>query len=105
MLIRGFRFSHTCLSLLFHKAIPPVPPILPALLSVSLRRYTRNMPQRSSKKKDPRDINEPAFDVVRELTSEEPPEEGERQKNPAAVMRGKLGGPRGGKTRAAKLSK
>ncbi len=61
------------------------------------------MPQRSSKKKEPRDINELAFDIVEDLTSEKPPEE-ERQKLPAAVELGRLGGLKGGKARAAKLS-
>lgn len=61
------------------------------------------MPKRSSKQ-DPRDINALAFDVVRSLTSDEPPEE-ERQKNPAAVELGRLGGLKGGKARAEKLSK
>jgi hypothetical protein len=62
------------------------------------------MPQRSSRKKEPRDINELAFDVVRALTSEEPPVAEERQKNPAAVELGRLGGLKGGKARAEKLS-
>jgi hypothetical protein len=61
------------------------------------------MPQRSSNKKEPRDINELAFDVVRSLTSEELPEE-ERQKNPAAVELGRLGGLKGGLARKKKLS-
>lgn len=60
------------------------------------------MPQRSSRKKEPRDINELAFDVVRPLTSEEPLEE--EQKNPHAVALGRLGGLKGGKARAEKLS-
>jgi hypothetical protein len=63
------------------------------------------MRQRSSKKKEPRDVNELAFGVVRSLTSEEPtPETKERQKLPAAVELGRLGGLRGGRARAAKLS-
>lgn len=63
------------------------------------------MPHRSSKKKESRDINELAFDVVRSLTSEEqPPKEEERPKNPAAVELGRFGGLKGGKARAAKLS-
>ena len=62
------------------------------------------MPNWSSRKKEPRAINELAFDVVRSLTSEEPPIEEERQKNPAAVELGRLGGLKGGKARAAKLS-
>jgi len=62
------------------------------------------MPQRSSRKKEPRDVNELAYDVVRSLTSDEPPPVEELQKNPAAVALGRLGGLKGGKARAAKLS-
>jgi len=63
------------------------------------------MLNRSSKKKEPPDVNKLAFDVVRSLTSEEPsPEIKERQKHPAAVELGRLGGLKGGKARAAKLS-
>ena len=62
------------------------------------------MPNRSSKKREPRDVNELAFDVVRSLTSDELPQEEERQKNPAAVELGRLGGLKGGKARAEKLS-
>ena len=65
--------------------------------------YSKDMPQRSSKKREPRDINELAFNVVKDLTSEEPPEEGEK-KNPHAVALGRLGGLKGGKARAEKLS-
>jgi hypothetical protein len=49
------------------------------------------MPQRSSKKKEPRDINELAFNIVKDLTSEESREEEEEQKNPHAVALGRLG--------------
>jgi hypothetical protein len=67
--------------------------------------YSENMPNRSSRKKEPRDINALAFDVVRSLTSGEAlPVEEERQKNPAAVELGRLGGLKGGKARAQKLS-
>ncbi len=63
------------------------------------------MPNRSSRKKEPRDINVLAFDVVRSLTSEpEPTVEEKPQKLPAAVELGRLGGLKGGKARAAKLS-
>lgn len=63
------------------------------------------MPKRSSIKKEPRDVNELAFDVVRSLTSDEPPAKEEQpEKNPAAVELGRLGGLKGGKARAAKLS-
>ena len=63
-----------------------------------------SMPNRSSKQKQ--DFVENAFRVMREATGEaaktaqpEPP-----KKNPAAVELGRLGGLKGGKARAAKLS-
>jgi hypothetical protein len=59
------------------------------------------MPKRSSK---PRDLNAMAAAIVAQATSDEPipgPDEG---KNQAAVALGRLGGQRGGKARAAKLS-
>ena len=43
------------------------------------------MPNRSSRKKEPRDINELAFDIGRSLTSEEHPVELSEKKNPHAV--------------------
>ncbi len=62
------------------------------------------MPGRSSKPTRPRDLNELAAAVVRAATEgEEWPEEFEG-KNPAAVMLGRLGGKKGGKARAEKLS-
>lgn len=54
------------------------------------------MPKRSS---NPEDLNETAARVTREATGEPAPE-----KNPAAVALGRLGGLKGGKARAAKLS-
>ena len=60
------------------------------------------MPKRSSKK-EPRDINALAFDIVESFTSDRP-EEPEEEKNPHAVALGRLGGLKGGKARAAKLS-
>jgi hypothetical protein len=68
------------------------------------------MPSRSSKKKRQPDPNTLAFGIVQALTGEPPPappEEGTPAapaKNPAAVALGKLGGAKGGKARAAKLS-
>jgi hypothetical protein len=64
------------------------------------------MPKRSSRKRGkqgPEDANEAAFRVTKEATEEAPPEP-EREKNPAAVALGKLGGAKGGKARAAKLT-
>lgn len=48
-------------------------------------------------------MNEIAFRVAQEATGEAPPEP-EREKNPAAVALGRLGGAKGGKARAAKLT-
>jgi hypothetical protein len=52
----------------------------------------------------PRDINELAHKLGRMATGQEPPEPKKPAKNPAAVALGKLGGKKGGKARAAKLS-
>ena len=60
------------------------------------------MPKRSSK---PKDINELASRIVEEATTEEKPtKETLQEKNPAAVALGRLGGLKGGKARAKKLS-
>ncbi len=59
------------------------------------------MPKRSGKKKD---LNELAFSVVQKLTGQTPEEKTESNKNPAAVALGRLGGLKGGKARAAKLT-
>ncbi len=64
------------------------------------------MPKRSSKKK-PTDINLIAAQIVEAATDqpEEPPKKKKsKQKNPAAVALGRLGGLKGGKARAEKLS-
>jgi hypothetical protein len=60
------------------------------------------MPTRSSKKR-PRDLNKLAASIVADTTGTAPsvPDDG---KNPAAVALGRLGGQKGGKARAAKLS-
>jgi len=55
------------------------------------------MPKRSSKK--PRDVNAMAAAIVSEATRD--PDD---RKNPAAVALGRLGGQKGGKARAAKLT-
>jgi len=57
-----------------------------------------------AKKKRPRDANQLARQIVDEATGRCPVEEDD-DKDPAAVKRGKLGGLKGGKARAAKLSK
>ena len=61
------------------------------------------MPKRSSKKR--MDTNRLAKSIVDEATTEELLQKAvEDGKNPAAVMLGRLGGLKGGKARAAKLS-
>jgi hypothetical protein len=70
------------------------------------------MPKRTSKKSIPTDISQLARAVVEEAMGEsltEPPLPKEpfketREKNPAAVALGKLGGKKGGDARARKLS-
>ena len=58
------------------------------------------------KKKRPRDISQLAASIVADATSEDKTEKlhGAISKNPAAVALGRLGGLKGGKARAAKLS-
>lgn len=62
------------------------------------------MPDRSSKRKPPRDANQLAKFIVEEATASEQPPPPNDSKNPAAVALGRLGGMKGGKARAAKLS-
>lgn len=57
-----------------------------------------------SKPKRPRDINELAKFIVDMTTGNAPPAPPEKEKNPAAVALGRLGGAKGGKARAEKLS-
>lgn len=59
------------------------------------------MPKRSSKKS--RDINVLASQIVNEAT-EEQEQKNLNGKNPAAVALGRLGGKKGGKARAEKLT-
>jgi hypothetical protein len=58
------------------------------------------------KKKRPRDLNLLAKSIIEEATGEEthPSEEKQNIKNPAAVALGRLGGLKGGKARAEKLT-
>jgi hypothetical protein len=56
------------------------------------------------KKKRPRDISQLAASIVQDATAEPTPKEPLPEKNPAAVALGRLGGLKGGKARAAKLS-
>ena len=64
------------------------------------------MQNRSSKPKRPSDINELAKSIVDIATGEAPATTPEDSgKNPAAVALGRLGGLKGGKARAASLTK
>ena len=58
------------------------------------------MPKRSSKA----DLNTTAFSVVQQATGQTTPIGAKPEKNPAAVALGRLGGLKGGKARAEKLS-
>ncbi len=60
------------------------------------------MPKRSSKKSE--DVNVIASRIVEEATGEAPPKPEDAAKNPAAVALGRLGGLKGGKARAKKLT-
>jgi hypothetical protein len=73
---------------------------------VPLAGYTSGMPKRSSKQKDPSEIARHVLDAVvpDAESTPTPPEEAKPEKNPAAVALGRLGGLKGGKARAAKLT-
>ena len=65
------------------------------------------MHERSSKSKTKKkDINQTAFSIMQQATGEAPASEimADHKKNPAAVALGRLGGLKGGKARAVKLS-
>jgi hypothetical protein len=59
------------------------------------------MPKRSSK---PRDLNKLAAAIVESATSDQPEPDPYEGKNPAAVELGRLGGKKGGRARAEKLT-
>jgi hypothetical protein len=59
------------------------------------------MPKRSSK---PADLNRRAAAIVAQSVGDEPEPDPYEGKNPAAVELGRLGGLKGGKARAAKLT-
>ena len=61
------------------------------------------MPKRSSKKKS-KDINVLASQIVEEATEEPTSKSEDSTKNPAAVALGRLGGLKGGKARAERLT-
>lgn len=65
--------------------------------------YSADMPDRSRKNR-PSDLNRLAADIVGEATGEEQPVADLPEKNPAAVELGRLGGLRGGRARAEKLT-
>lgn len=56
------------------------------------------------KKKAPVELNKLAAFIVEQATDETPEVDEKPQKNPAAVELGKLGGKKGGRARAEKLS-
>jgi hypothetical protein len=58
------------------------------------------MPKRSS-----RDINETAFATLQQVIGQVPKTPPAKEKNPAAVALGRLGGIKGGNARAAKLTR
>ena len=62
------------------------------------------MPDRSSKKKRPADLNRLAASIVADATSDEPEPDPYEGKNPAAVELGRQGGLKGGRARAEKLT-
>jgi hypothetical protein len=67
--------------------------------------YTDSMPKRSSKpQKDPSELARHVLDAVVPDAEPATPVEPEKAKNPAAVALGRLGGLKGGKARAAKLT-
>jgi hypothetical protein len=61
--------------------------------------------RKRSSKKGKMDLNKLAADIVNQATNETPDEAVPDNKNPAAVALGRLGGLKGGKARAAKLTK
>jgi hypothetical protein len=62
------------------------------------------MPKRSSKNKNIRDVNVLASHILEQATGEKTPKPEDSTKNPAAVALGRLGGLKGGKARANKLT-
>jgi hypothetical protein len=63
--------------------------------------YNHVMPKRSAKRQD---INLLAKSIMEQATGQQPKEPVNDAKNPLAVASGKLGGLKGGKARAMKLS-
>ena len=72
-----------------------------------MREYTLGMPNRS-RKKPAKDFNQIARSIVDQATGQDTPPPAKKpikKKNPAAVALGRKGGLKGGKARAAKLTK
>ena len=79
--------------------------ILEAMTSIILERSCKRILKRMARKhQGPEDANEAAFRVFQQAIGEEPRSEPEPVKNAAAVELGRLGGMKGGKARAAKLT-
>ena len=67
--------------------------------------FWRDYHLEDSMKKRPKDLNQLAAFITDQATSDSKPEHPEEpQKNPAAVELGRLGGKKGGKARAEKLT-
>ena len=62
------------------------------------------MMRKRSSKQGPEDLNETAFRVVAEVTGDPGTGQPEPAKNPAAVALGRLGGLKGGRARAARMT-
>lgn len=77
--------------------------ICPSVASLTLWWHNQDMPKRSSKP-DPNEIAKRIIDQVSGEKPTEPAQPDQPAKNPAAVELGRLGGLKGGKARAAKLS-
>ena len=66
--------------------------------------YTITMQRRSSKNRESKDVNVLASRIVEKATSKQGKSATMSMKNPAAVELGRLGGLKGGKARADKLT-
>ena len=62
------------------------------------------MPERTRKKPPPDDVNILASEIVESATEDKPEPKKSDEKNPHAVALGRLGGKKGGKARAQKLT-
>ena len=62
------------------------------------------MPKRAMPKRSSRDVNQMASDILKAATGEPEDLTAKGTKNPAAVALGRLGGLKGGKARASRLS-